>query len=82
VPKTKKSVLQIAHHVFGGKKTGEGAGHQTVRGSILDVVAGGICRLLSTPIVMFFILQREREGNMSTGRWTEHDAWTYRGGRE
>ena len=78
----KKSILQIAHHVFGGKKTGEGAGHQTVQGSTLDVVAGGICRLLSTPIVMTLILQREREDNMSTGRWTEHDTWAYRGGRE
>jgi len=51
--------------------------------STLDVVVGGKHRQLSMPIVTWLTLQRESEDDMSTGHWTEHDAWVYReGGKE
>jgi hypothetical protein len=60
----------------GGGSASNGAG------STLDVVVGGKRRLLLTPAVMSLIYQRECKKNMSTGQWTEPDAWAYGGGRE
>ncbi len=68
--------------VFGGKDDRGGGRASNGAGSTLDVVVGGKCRLLLMPAVMLLIFQRERKDSMSMGRWTEHDAWAYRGGRE